>query len=473
MHISIWPPLRRRTRPSWWPVTTLLVMGCSTLDPAADIDRASTLASERLGASTASTWAQPLDVRSTAWNGIDPLTAEAALLVALQNDPAVRISLAHIAERRADFVQSELLPNPTIGFGIGIATDGLAGAPAVLRGLQTLTWLWTRPDRIAIAEAALRESVLSAGSATIDLAERVARDHVRVLAAQDLLAFDKQNLAITEQSLHIIRRRLAVGESAALDVDRAAVDVHMAKNAVTAAARSLEQAQLALLGSIGWPGHDTYWSAAEPVGVEQPAFDDDIVLCELAASQRLDLAAARVTVEQELAGLSLAGAKRLPEVSFTFGWQRNASDRKSVIPGATLTIPIFDNGDPAIAKASARINTARLEWINLANRIEYEVRDAGSRWREAVSLSAVTESELLPAACNALDRSQAAYAEGVIDLTVLLLAQEQHIAAQHTLVTQKLAESEALIALRSAVGGTFTALPATDYAATKIVENQS
>ena len=85
----------------------------------------------------------------------------------------------------------------------------------------------------------------------------------------------------------------------------------------------------------------------------------------------------------------------------------------------------------------------------------------------------MTESELLPAACNALDRSQAAYAEGVIDLTVLLLAQEQHIAAQHTLVTQKLAESEALIALRSAVGGTFTALPATDYAATKIVENQS
>jgi cobalt-zinc-cadmium efflux system outer membrane protein len=448
-------------------------VGCSSLNPANDIDQAADLATRRLGVNATAAWSEPLATPSRQWNGTDPLTAEAALLVAIQNDPSIRIALARIAERRADFVQSELPPNPTIGFGIGVATDGLAGAPAFVQGLQALTWLWTRPDRMAVAEAALRESVLAAGTATVDLAEHIASDHARVLAAQDLLKFDEQNLAIAEQSLQILTRRLEVGESAPLDLDRAEIIVHTARNAITSSARSLEQAKLDLLAGIGWSGHGTDWTAAAPAGVQEPPVGDDLALCELAASQRLDLAAARIVVEQELAGLALAGARRIPDVSFTFGWQRNFNDRKAVKPGASMTIPIFDNGDPAIAKATARIDAARLQWIDLANRIEHDVRAAGSRWREAAAQSTVTDLDLLPAARSALQRSRAAFAEGAVDLTALLLAQERLIAARRVLVIQRLAEIEALIALRAAVGGTFEQLQASEIAPTGIQGEQS
>ncbi|HCA39989.1 MAG TPA: hypothetical protein DEO92_09975, partial [Phycisphaerales bacterium] len=70
-----------------------------------------------------------------------------------------------------------------------------------------------------------------------------------------------------------------------------------------------------------------------------------------------------------------------------------------------------------------------------------------------------TSDHLLPAAAAALRRSQSAYSEGVVDLTVLLLAQEHHIAAERTLVAQRLKEATALIELRHAVGGTFETLP--------------
>ena len=80
------------------------------------------------------------------------------------------------------------------------------------------------------------------------------------------------------------------------------------------------------------------------------------------------------------------------------------------------------------------------------------------RWRQASAQAVITANNLVPSATSALRRSQSSYAEGVIDLTVLLLAQEQLIAAERTFVLQRLAENTALIQLRRAVGGTFRTL---------------
>ena len=450
---------KRRLQPATWPIITLILSGCSSLNPTGDIQQSAALTESRLQVDTESVWQQPVNEPSKAWDGVSPLSAETAVMVALQNEPEVRESLANIAARRADLVQAELLPNPTIGFGIGIATDGLSGSPAIVQGLQALTWLWTRPDRMAIAEASLRHSILLAASNTIDLTARVTTAHARVLAAQSLVLLDAENLDITQHTRSLIESRHEAGEAARLDVDRAEVDVQNARTAHIASIRSLEQAKLSLLVDMGWPNHDTEWKATGPVGVNEPVADDDRSLCELASLQRLDLAAASAAIKQELANLSLSGTKRLPEVRFTFGWQRSFADRKAVMPGASLTIPIFDNGDPAIAKASAELETARLQWIDLANHIQFSVRNARSQWRQAVAQSQITETNTLPAATDALRRSQAAYEEGVIDLTVLLLAQQQHIQAQRMLVAEDLIEAESLIELRRAVGGTFERLP--------------
>ncbi|MDP7030496.1 MAG: TolC family protein [Phycisphaerales bacterium] len=448
-----------RSRCPIWPAIPVLLAGCASLDPAPDLHRTAVLSECRVGADVATVWEAPVDQPSTAWDGTSPLPADIALLVALQNEPEVRIALTRVAERRADLVQAGLPPNPTIGLGIGVAVDGLSGAPAVVQGLQALTWLWTRPDRIAIAQADLQHSILTAAAGAVDLAAQVAAGHARVLAAQERASLDRQNLDIAEQTRSLIERQLHVGEAAPLDVDRADVDVHSARTAVIASTRSLEQAKLALLLDMGWPAHDTSWSAAASGGIAAPEQDQDAALCALAAAQRLDIAAARAAVQRELAELSLAGTKRLPEVQFTFGWQRNFMDRKAVMPGASLTIPIFDRGGPAMSKAVARLEASRLRWIDLANHMEYSVRNAGSTWRQAAAQRHVVELQLLPAAADALARSRAAYAEGVIDLTALLRSQERHIDAQRTLVAHRLAEAEALIELQRAVGGTFDHLP--------------
>ncbi|MBT5582646.1 MAG: TolC family protein [Phycisphaerae bacterium] len=445
---------------------SLLLTSCASLDPQPDITTAADLASSRVDAITQDAWSQPVDTPSTAWNGSDPLHADVALAVAIQNNPRLRLALTIIAQRRADVVQAGLLPNPTIGFGIGVAIDGLAGAPALVQGLQTLTWIWTQPDRIAIADAQLQSAILDAASQTVALAEDVGIAHAAVLAAANLHTYDTAYVDVAAKTLRLIRARLDAGETSMLNVNRAEVDLQTARTDGIASRRSLEQTKLALLRAMGWPGHTTDWEAAEPTAATCPETDSDLELLQLAATQNLELASHAAKIEQYVAAHALATTKKLPEVTFTFGWQNNFGSRRAVMPGAQITIPLFDNGDPAIAKANAQLEHARLQWIATANQIEYEVRNTASQWREAAEQVSITANSLVPSAASALRRSQFSHAEGVTDLTVLLLAQEHNIDAERTLVTQRLAECTSLIRLRRAVGGTFKTLHA-PYVASK------
>lgn len=450
--------LRRLADQSRAVLPAMLLAGCASLDPNSNLDAAASLAAARIDATPAAAWQQPVDTPCTAWNGREPLQADVALAVAIQNNPTLRIALTKIAERRADFVQAGLLPNPNIGLSIGVAVDGLSGAPALVQGLQAITWLWTRPDRIAAADADLQASVLSAAEQTVTLAAAVGAAHARVLAAQQIESLDAAYQEIAATTARLIRQRHGAGEAALLDVDRANVELQDATNTLIASTRHIDQTKLTLLRTMGWPGHRLAWSAAEPTAAHEPRDGSDVALLELAATQHLELAAQEALIRQQVANRSLADTKRLPEVQFTFGWQRNFNDRQAVMPGAQITIPLLDDGSAARAKANAQLEQARLVWIETANRVEYEVRDTASKWHQAASQVAVSSTRLLPAAAAALRRSQFAYEEGVIDLTDLLLAQERHIAAERAIVAQRLDEATALIELRHAVGGTFETL---------------
>ena len=435
-----------------------MLAGCSSLDATENISQTASIASARVDLSAETAWSRPIEERSTAWNGVTPLRADVALLVAIQNNPQLRISLSKIVERRADYVQSELPPNPTIGFGVGIAIDGLSGAPAMAQGLQALTWLWTRPDRIAAAEADLREAILSAASDTVSLAAEIGTAHAKVVAAQHLLAFDVANVDIARHNLHLIHDLHGAGEASQLDIDRATIDMQSGRSSVVFATRELEQRQLTLIELMGWPDHDTQWRAVDQTLIAPTS--DERSLLRLAAKQRLDLTVAEQHIRRQLASVSLAGTKRLPTVDFTLGWQQNFSSRDALVPGARISIPILDNGGPAIAKAAAQLEQARLNWIETANHIAYEVRLNMSRWKQATQQLRITQEGVVPAAKAAVVQSESAYQSGVTTLVVLLHAQEALIEAERSLVRNQLLEAESLIELRRAVGGTFELLPA-------------
>lgn len=436
----------------------LAATGCASVDARDELAVAANL-SRRVTTThdPATIWALPVEGESPAWNGTADLTYDNAVAVALQSNPSLRRTLAVIRQRRADFAQAGLPPNPTVGFGVGAAIDGMSGAPAMVQGMQMLSWLWKNPHRVDAAEAELKAAVFSAAETCVDLMARTRTQVAAVLASQQLLAFDQEHAAIASHTLTLVHQQVEAGELAELDLDRATVDAEQARAALINSAHVLLQAKLQLLATLGRPTASVGWTAVGdlPPTWQIPTTEADLL--ELASIGRLDVAAAGQRVLRVAADLGLADTRRYPEVTAMLSWQRNFGDRKAVVPGAEITLPLWDNGDPAIARQHAALDAARLDLLATQELAQHQVRTDLSRLRNARSQVKNIHDRQLLAATHAQERSDAAYAAGEATLNTVLLTQRQRIAVERALVKQSFEVMRAMCALRKAVGGSFDA----------------
>ena len=121
-----------------------LAVGCQSVDPGHEFATASSLVRGRTGHGLPDYLASPESFE--------------AIRLALRNHPAVQQDLASIAEARADFVQSGLLPNPVLT--VETLMEGGALRLTMAAAMQSLSELWLRPSRVGAAEARLQEAVL-------------------------------------------------------------------------------------------------------------------------------------------------------------------------------------------------------------------------------------------------------------------------------------------------------------------------
>ena len=134
------------------------------------------------------------------------------------------------------------------------------------------------------------------------------------------------------------------------------------------------------------------------------------------------------------------------------GLRENMSGREYLMPGGSITLPILDNGEPAIAIQKARLNkphgTSGSQRNGPARSQTTSTRLMDAR-RQASSVGQ------LDAAIRAQERSDSAYAEGEVDLNTLLLTQRQRIEVERALVKMQFETMQAMCMLRQAVGGSF------------------
>ena len=434
----------------------LLITGCASLDADRELDMAAEMALRNSSTvDPAVAWSLPVEGESPAWDGMAPLSYDAAVSVALQGDPTLRAALAVIVERRAQYVQQGLPPNPTIAFGIGVAVDGLSGSPLFLKGIQMLSWLWKNPWRVEAAEAELRAAVYDAVNQCVNVLAKTRIELAGVLAAQELLALDRQYVDITQKTIELVEAMQSAGELAELDVDRARVDHQQAVSSLVASEYALLEAKLELLATMGRPDASTSWEA---IGELPPSWDipeDETELLGMAAVGRLDVAAALEAVRVVEADLGLARTRRIPEVGFSLDYWDNFSGREAVLPGATITLPILDNGDPAIAGKKALLEQVRMKLLAASETAQREVRTTYNQLKDARLQAEIIRHGQLDAAVRAQERSDSAYSEGEVSLNTLLMTQRQRIEVERALVRMEFKTMQAMCMLRQAVGGSF------------------
>ena len=429
---------------------------CSSLDPASDITKAVKLSSPRLDVSfdaSTSLHRDPLQAPSV-WNGVDPITSETAVQVAFERDVMIRTAMNDIAERRALLVQAEMPPNPVIGLGLGFAVDGMSGAPAMMQVMQQLSWLWKRPYLLNEANADLRSSILNVAERAVDVAILTRTAHVQLVEAQLRVELDEHFSALTEKTFTIMNRLFEEGEASKIDVDRTAVEHAEAYATLSASRQDLITAKISLLSIMGIPTSHTSFTAEGKLSLQYDVPEEHDVITR-ASIARLDVAKAVSSIDAARARAGFAKTSRIPNVSVGLGWQDNSSGRKSLIPKASIELPIFDNGSAKVALANAEVYAANLNLIQVRRDAVAEARQARIDWIRSIEQAELYEKTVLVPASEAMNLSEAAFQEGVIDVTVVLLVQQREINARRRLLAFKASSATDQLALERAIGGSF------------------
>lgn len=386
------------------------------------------------------------------------LTAETAAQVALLNNRAMQAAYEEIGISQADLAQAALVSNPEF--------DGFLGFPdapdaAVLQDfglVQDLLSLLTRPLRQKIGAAQLEQTKLAVGDEMLRLAADTKTAFYALQARQQLVARLELILDINRTAAEFALRQHEAGNIGDLDLANQQVIYDQTRLDVAMARVQVRQDRERLNRLMGLWGADTSWSAADRLP-EIPEQEAPLERLEsLAIGRRLDVEAARWSVDLVGRALSLRKGTRYFPVGIHVGVRterepEGAPRIRTTGPSLALQIPIFDTGRASIARLEAQYQQSQrlLEALAVDARSEVrEARDLVIGWRD---MAAYYRSVLLPKRVRILDLTLRHYNMMLKGAYDLLLAKQSEVETERAYIDAWRDYWIARTELERAVGG--------------------
>ncbi|MBT4584956.1 MAG: TolC family protein [Phycisphaerae bacterium] len=422
-------------------IATFLASCASSIDATKDVKSATMLATTRLPV---------LIDESLVWNPSEPLSVDAAISYAIMHDALLQRDMAIIVQRRAEIAQAELPANPTFSGAFGVAIDGLSGAPIIMQGMQGLSWLWTRPDRIAASEQTLQQAILTAANRTVIIVAEVRTAHAEV--SKDMLHVQavESSVSLSNKALEITSELVSAGEASLDEIDEVTLALEKNKHLLLSKIKTLKLSKLKLLEVMGCPDYIELVSIIPNDFSAQPADFDERTLLELAIKNRLDLATKRAVVQQMSAELGLANP---PLLSGTIGFNENFVDRQAIMGGGSVTIAL--DGDAKEAIADSKLKQAELNYIDALRTVQYEVRSTLEQYLTVQEQSEVIDPAIIATTNMRLRRANEMFHRGELHPLSLINFQQEVLDANILAIEDKLTLATTRFNLELAVGGTF------------------
>lgn len=344
----------------------LLLAGC-TSQPGPTLTQAVPDLEERTGAPLPAD--APWDTPSSAWDGRAPLSADAALHVAMQNNRSLRRALLEVEQRRALYQDSQLAPNPVVQLGAGVPLDMGATPLLAMLGAQ-VDWLWKRDATIGAADARLRSALFEAAALTVATAVEVRAAYADVASAAQIHALSNADAEVAQRVLDATTAEFKAGLARGEAVNDARINWAEASTRQVEAQQALVVAKTRLLKSMGRGDLGLDWTTkAQDIGTalvelalpETPAPQDQQDLVALVQQQRLDLRAAQARVEGAQQRVALARANVWPSLMLGGGWEKDMEGDQAAMFQAQITLPLFNQGQHRIKAAEVELEMARLE----------------------------------------------------------------------------------------------------------------
>ncbi len=423
--------MNRLTLAFTWCACVTVATGCATVQPRQGFDSVSTTIEERIDQRvhwrTGSEEDRAVDEIVAAMLA-DSLSVDEAVQIALLNNRNLQATYESLNIGQADLVAAGLLRNPIFEAEIRFAD---AGTGAELSLLQQFLSVFQIPLRKRIAAAKFESAKAMVAGEVIDLAGMVRETFYAYQGALQLMEMRQTVLAATDASFDLAQRMHEAGNitdrSLALEQaqhEQAKLDLA----AVEAAATDLHENLNALLGL--WGGQ-TMWTAELRLP-ELPVNDGQLDHVERAAIESsLDLSIARSEIEGLGKRLGLERTFSLvPEFEAGATAEREADDGEwGVGPAFSLPIPLFNQGQPAVAAAAARFEQSQQQYVARAIEIRAVARAARLRVLNALQRAIYYREVILPLREEIVDQTQLEYNAMLIGAFELLQAKQQQVDA--------------------------------------------
>jgi outer membrane protein len=307
--------------------------------------------------------------------------------------------------------------------------------------------------------ANLRAARLGEQASTEDLARTrqtvvftVASNYLNLVAQQEQLRVQQQNLAALEAQEEQIKRFVDVGSRPISDLYQQQASVAAARASVVDAQRALELAKVDLIQTLQLDPAGAYEFVA-PVVNDAAAASRQYNLDSLVArayAQRADIDADEARVGAAEQDVEAAQASKWPTISLSLGYNTaysSASDlsladqlnqRRGGSIGIGISIPLFDRGsaDPATQRAQIQADNARLALQQQRQEVALEVRRAYLDHRAAQERLAAAQAQQR-AADQAVAATRERYRVGAATLVELTQSQTAQVQAASAFVNAR------------------------------------
>lgn len=381
-----------------------LMAGCASVSPDGLRGDVSALAAGRTGGVKVALPTMDATSRAAAQQSVTewlsrPLTQDAAVRIALLNNPGLQARLAALGVADAERVQAITLPNPHLTLGRFANSHEREIERTLAFGLFDLV---TLPWRTARQAERMQIATLQTAQEIVTLAADTRRAWLRAVAAEQVAATHDRMVEATEAGAELARRMVQVGNWSRLQQAREQAVLQEATRlrarARLAAATEREQ----LNQRLGVWGLQAQYQLADQLPPLPAATLPADGIEATALRERLDVQLAR----RQLDTLALRqGWSRTGAVFGDIGlaYSRNTTTERDgghreITRGweLELPLPLFDWGSAARTRAKGEVEQSAAQLQDTAVRARSEVRAAWLTYRTALDLARQQQAEIVP-----------------------------------------------------------------------------
>lgn len=343
----------------------LAVLGCTSLPSDRGYRQTGELVESRLGTQVVWPWTSAAAAGSTALIPDQPISVDQAVRLALERNPRVREVYARLGVGRAELEEARRIANPTFAY-TELDAQRATGSQITRVLSLSLTDILLLSARRRFAEGELERLQSSAAADLVDFVAEVEVAWYDNVSAGQVAAMREIVAKAAEQSAELAQRFFDAGNIHRLQLERELAAAAQARIDAVRAAADVLRTRSALATLLGLP-LGAPWRTVEQLPAPPLVASDADSMVKLALDQRLDLVAARREVVLLEDALGVTRRWRWLG-SVEVGYERETEIDDIVLRGPSLSVelPIFNQGQGAIARARAELDAARARLDALA-----------------------------------------------------------------------------------------------------------